>query len=186
MSTSGNTEDQTLLSALALAMVYQPRASLQELAKAAGISKATLYRFCKTREQLHEELSNHAIKAINDSIQSANLCHEEPRKALRQLIENAVVQSELTIFLVHYWKNNTVEHHMQENWQQELDAFFLRGQQQGAFRIDISAAALTELFAATLTGLLDAERRGRVAKAGLSALLESAFLQGILNKEKQQ
>lgn len=186
MSTSGNTEDQALLSALALAMVYQPRAPLQELAKAAGISKATLYRFCKTREQLHEELFNHAIKAINGSIQSANLRHEEPGKALRQLIKNAVAQSELTIFLVHYWKNNVVEHQMQAHWQQALDAFFLRGQQLGAFRIDIPAAALTELYASTLTGLLDAKHRGRVAKVGLPTLLETVFLQGISNKEESK
>ena len=35
---------EKLLVALAIAMVDQPRATLQELAKAVGVSKATLYR----------------------------------------------------------------------------------------------------------------------------------------------
>ena len=43
-------EEEKTLAALALAMVDHPRATLQELAKAIGVSKATLYRFCRTRD----------------------------------------------------------------------------------------------------------------------------------------
>ncbi|MFX5595200.1 transcriptional regulator, partial [Acinetobacter baumannii] len=57
-------------------------------------------------------------------------------------------------------------------------AFFLRGQQQGVFRIDITAQALTEIWASVLIGLLDGERRGRIARAGLAAMAERVFLQG--------
>ncbi len=46
------------------------------------------------------------------------------------------------------------------------------------FRIDFSAAVLTEPRIAAFIGLADAERRGRVARAGLGALVERAFLQG--------
>ncbi len=46
--TASTSPDAATLSALALALVTQPRASLQDLAKAIGVSKATLYRFCRT------------------------------------------------------------------------------------------------------------------------------------------
>lgn len=56
--------------------------------------------------------------------------------------------------------------------------FFLRGQREGLFRIDISAPVLTETFASLLFGLVDAERRGRVARTGMDAVLLQMFMQG--------
>lgn len=38
--------DERLIKALAVAIVDHPRATLKELAEAAGVSKATLHRFC--------------------------------------------------------------------------------------------------------------------------------------------
>ena len=38
--------DERLIKALAVAIVDRPRATLKELAEAAGVSKATLHRFC--------------------------------------------------------------------------------------------------------------------------------------------
>ncbi len=171
-------EDRQLMAALALAMVRQPRASLQELAKAAGISKATLYRCSPTREQLHERLVEQALLAIDESIRHADLQGAAPREALRRLIENTLAHRELSIFLVRYWKNSAVSEGVKASWEQELDAFFLRGQKAGVFRVDIPAPALTELYASTLTGLIDAEQRGRIARLGLPALIETAFLHG--------
>lgn len=55
-STPLNAEDERVLAALALALVDKPRATLQELAQAIGISKATLYRFSRTREELVDRL----------------------------------------------------------------------------------------------------------------------------------
>lgn len=40
--------DERLIKALAVAIVDRPRATLKELAEAAGVSKATLHRFCGT------------------------------------------------------------------------------------------------------------------------------------------
>lgn len=48
---------------------------------------------------------------------------------------------------------------------QPLAVFFLRGQQQGVFRIDITVAVFTELFITLIYGMADAERRGRAASA---------------------
>lgn len=43
--------DEKLLKALAIAIVDHPRATFKEIAQAAGVSKATLNRFCGTRDQ---------------------------------------------------------------------------------------------------------------------------------------
>ena len=67
---------------------------------------------------------------------------------------------------------------MEAGWDAALGAFFLRGQQAGVFRIDLPAPVLTEILVALLLGLIDAERRGRVARAGLTEVIERAFLRG--------
>lgn len=180
MTATTSPQDAATLSALAL--VTQPRASLQELAKAIGVSKATLYRFCRTREQLVARLIAHSMDTMDCLLQQARLDEDDPIEALRRLTALQLEHRELAAFLTYYWKeaDASLSDASAAAWDAQMDAFFLRGQQQGVFRIDFSAAALTELWVAAFIGLADAERRGRVARAGLGALLERAFLQGTL------
>jgi len=177
MSARTVTEDDQILAALAAAMVQQPRASLQELAKAIGISKATLYRFCRTREELEQRLFTHAMAALDQAIKTAGLEALPPIEALKQLNTNFLQHSELTSFLTYFWKP---EDNCDVNGcLAVLDAFFLRGQQAGAFRIDVPAPALSEIWSGLITSLVDAERRGRIAKSGLKDLMERTFLRGV-------
>jgi len=179
MTTLGTeTEDRKILASLALALVDRPRASLQELARAIGVSKATLYRFCRTREQLIERLMSHSTQVLSEAIATAELDTAPVLEAFRRLNANNLEHRELTSFLTYYWKDASKDPGAEANWDVTLDAFFLRGQREGVFRIDITAAALTEIWVAMLIGLVDAERRGRIARTGLAAMLERAFLQG--------
>lgn len=82
--------------------------------------------------------------------------------------------------MYYWWRDDTADPTTEADWQSILDSFFLRGQQQGIFRIDIAAPALTEIWGSILIGLVDAERRGRVARVGLATLIETAFLHGAL------
>lgn len=181
MNITGTQEDNRILPALALALVDNPCATLQELAKAVGISKATLYRFCRTREQLIERLMNHSAEVFNQVLRISQLDNGTPLDGLQRLIANNLKHRELSVFLMYYWwRSDSVDTAAEADWQNTLDSFFLRGQQQGVFRIDIPAPTLTELWGSVLVGLVDAERRGRVARAGLPALIEGAFLRGAL------
>lgn len=173
-------DNNRLLPALALALVDHPRATLQELAQAVGISKATLYRFCRTRDELISRLVHHCTQALGAVIRNARVEDETSLAALRRLNANMLEQREVAAFLIYYWRETVsgVSSDWQTEWEDKLDAFFLRGQQQGLFRIDISAQALSEIWITILIGLLDGERRGRIARAGLAGLAERAFLEG--------
>lgn len=89
---------------------------------------------------------------------------------------------EMLVFLVFQWRPDSLDESSGgRRWlpySDALDAFFLRGQREGLFRIDVGAAVLTEMFAALLSGMVDAERRGRVARVGMGALVTQFFLQG--------
>jgi TetR/AcrR family transcriptional regulator, mexCD-oprJ operon repressor len=171
-------ESDKIMAALARALVDRPRASLQELAAAVGISKATLYRLCRTRGQLVERLVHHATTRITEAIEAARLDAAPPPAALERLITNNLEHRELTTFLIRYWQHTPTAAGVEAGWDAALDAFFLRGQQAGVFRIDLAAPALTEILVALLLGLIDAERRGRVARASLAEVIERAFLRG--------
>ena len=168
-----------MMAALARALVDRPRASLQEVAAGVGVSKATLYRLCRTRGQLIERLVHHATTRITEAIEAAHLDTAPPLTALKRLIANHLAHRELTTFLTHYWRPDTpTAAGVEAGWDAALDAFFLRGQQAGVFRIDLAAPALTEILVALLVRLIDAERHGRVARAGLAGVIERAFLRG--------
>lgn len=122
-----------------------------------------------------DRLSQHTTQAIGDAIHETVLKDDPPNEVLSRLIARFLEHRELTAFLTYYCKE-TAGSCPVAVWSVDLDSFFLRGQKQGAFCIDIAAATLTEIFISILVGLVDAERRGRVARSGLPALIETVFL----------
>lgn len=175
------TIENRLLKALAAALVQSPRATLQELAKEVGVSKATLYRFSHTREQLIERLMLHCAEVMAQVLQDSQLDSLPVEQALHCLIENHLAEKEFGNFLVYYCGPDTMDGHSPELWQEQekaLEMFFLKGQREGFFRIDITAASLVDVFYFMIGGLTDAERRGRIARASLVMTMEQLFLYG--------
>jgi TetR/AcrR family transcriptional repressor of mexCD-oprJ operon len=87
ISMSQPAEDHSLLAALAVALVDHPRATLTELAKTVGISKASLYRLCNTREQLIETVVKEAGAALDHVIEAVDFKNLQPEEALKQLAD---------------------------------------------------------------------------------------------------
>ncbi|WP_234407902.1 helix-turn-helix domain-containing protein [Pseudomonas sp. WP18] len=174
-------DDSQLLASLAMAMVEHPRGTLMELARAVGISKATLYRYCQTRDALVTRLMVHSMSLLSQAMHRAALDSSPPLEALGRLNANYLEHRELITFLMYFRREKYAaqDANKASEWELRLDGFFLRGQREGVFRIDIPAAGLTELWAATMIGLVDAERRGRIARAGLAGVIEQAFLEGV-------
>lgn len=187
MTTATNQTDSLLLQ-LAVALVNQPRANLQELAKAVGVSKATLYRFCPTREEIIERLLDEATLTITRSLESCNLEHAPVEDAFKALIASVLDSKELTQFLIYHFRPEfLLESNPDRRWldiQRVSDKFFLRCQQEGLLRIDISAAALNEIFFGIACSLVEAEHRGRVPRSGMAELIEQMFLQGAAAPQK--
>ncbi|GLZ86999.1 HTH-type transcriptional regulator nfxB [Metapseudomonas resinovorans] len=175
-------QEERLLKALAVAIVNRPRATLKELAESAGVSKATLHRFCGTRDHLVEMLERYGEAVLNQIIVSADLEQAEPLDALRRLIGDHLIHRELLVFLMFQYSPEFLAPESGgarwRSYMEALDTFFLRGQQQGVFRIDIGAAVFTELFTTMVYGMVDAERRGRAASADSASVLERMFLHG--------
>ncbi|NIF28178.1 transcriptional regulator [Pantoea sp. Tr-811] len=176
--------DERLLKALAHAIVVHPRATLKELAETAGVSKATLHRFCGTRDNLVAMLEDHGEQVLNQVISNAALGTAEPLDAVRHLIAEHLKHREMLVFLMFQYRPDTLLGDSEDRrwlaYTQAMDGFFLRAQQLGVLRIDISAAVFTEMFITQIYGMVDAERRGRAASANSAVALEQLFLHGAM------
>lgn len=171
-------DNPQLMAALALAWVRSPGASLHELAAAAGISKATLYRFAPTKEQIQNKLMQHALRTMNVVSTSPQVQSGPPIEALRWLTEFVIAQREMALFLMSSGQQLNPDAVLRVEWTRLLDALFLRGQKAGVFRVDVPAAALSEIWGGIVTGLLAAEHCGRVARMGMAEMMEATFLKG--------
>jgi TetR/AcrR family transcriptional repressor of mexCD-oprJ operon len=178
--------DHKSLAAIAVAMVKKPGATYQELAEDIGVSRATLYRFCPNRQELILRVLRHATNQLNQSIENARLSDGSPAEGLNRLVNAYVENKELVGFIAQYWYADAqLDTELTKAWylhQIEVDKFFLRGQAEGVFRIDITAATFNDGLCWLIVGLVDSERRGRVARAGFANMIETLFLNGIRHK----
>lgn len=181
-----NLDDDKGMAALAAALAHAPGATYQEIATAVGVSRATLYRFCSSREELVHRLLKHAIGRLTESLRAARLDEGSPIEALDRLLAGEVVHRELHAFMTEFWSRE-VETDAElapvcQAYEKALDAFFLRGQREGAFRIDIPAAVLNESLSWLMIGLMDAERRGRIARTSVLQTARALFLEGAAHR----
>lgn len=181
-----NLDDDKGMAALAAALAQAPGATYQEIATAVGVSRATLYRFCSSREELVRRLLKHAATRLTECLQQARIDEGPPVEALDRLLKGEVAHRELHAFMTEFWSREVeVDAELApacQAYEKALDAFFLRGQREGVFRIDIPATALNESLTWLLIGLMDAERRGRIARTSVVATARALFLEGAGNR----
>jgi TetR/AcrR family transcriptional repressor of mexCD-oprJ operon len=174
---NNNTHDEELLKKLAAAMTANPRATTQELAAAAGISRATFNRFCGTRENLVEMILGQAQQSLQAIVDLAGKEVTDYPAAIADLIEAHFKNQEYLVFICEV--QNSLENAYWNFYLEALDGFFLNGQKAGTFRLDFSNQMLTELFLSMICGMIGAKHRGRVAASGMKHKMLTFFLNGI-------
>jgi TetR/AcrR family transcriptional repressor of mexCD-oprJ operon len=172
--------DDNLLKKLAAAMTVNPRGTTQELAEAAGISRATFNRFCGTREKLVEMILAQAQQILQKIIDLAEHDVNDYSTAIADLIAAHLENREYLIFVC--GAQNSLDNDYWESYLEALDTFFLNGQKAGVFQLDFSNQMLSEFFVATVCGMIDAGQRGRVAASGMETKMLAFFLNGAAQK----
>ena len=172
-----------LLRNVAAAIVQNPRSTLKELAEASGVSNATLHRLCGTREHLETILLQRAEATLDGVIAIARNEHSDYRTALQDLI--AAHCSEHEFLQAAFTLQASCSDKDYGPYFTAMNAFFLNGQMNGAFRIDLPPAFLTTVFSSSLYGLLNSEHRGCIAPAGMERQFLDFFLSGIAQADRQ-
>lgn len=181
-----NTLDDKLARALALAISLQPRANLQQIARRAGISKATLYRISPTREGIIEMLMDRATNHLQDALVKADLGSPPFSEALDRMTSNVIRGGAYYLF----WnaaqfvrlldeQNGEDDTVLPSFYGEALEEFFLRGQKAGVFRVDMPAKWLVKAYDYLLFAAVEAAQRGEIATVGMAAMVNKTFLSGV-------
>ncbi|GAA0611606.1 TetR/AcrR family transcriptional regulator [Kutzneria viridogrisea] len=180
------TDRVRVLRATVRVLVRQPNAPMDELAKAAGISRATLHRLVPSRNALVKQLAELALADARAAIERARPEQGEPVAAVRRLVAELVPIADLWAFLM--GENQIAgDPEMDQLWA-ELDlaliGLFRRGQESGAFRVELPAEFLTDALSSLLAGTGWAVQHGRLAAKDANRVLTELLLNGAVRRNQ--
>ncbi|MET7621025.1 helix-turn-helix domain-containing protein [Streptomyces sp. NPDC005408] len=178
--------EQVLRTAAAL-LSRKSTATMDEVARAAGIGRATLHRHFAGRDALVKALEQLGIQEFEVSIDRARLDEGTADDGLRRLVAEMEPVAELLAFLV--TENQLFEgDQINEGWSRldaRVSALFRRGQEQGVFRIDLTPAWLTEALYGLIGTCAWAVMDGRVAKNDFQYMIAELLLGGARRSVEQ-
>ncbi|MFE3035807.1 TetR/AcrR family transcriptional regulator [Streptomyces canus] len=172
--------DHVLRSAAAL-LTRKSTATMDEVAKAAGISRATLHRHFAGRDALVRALEEHGIAECEAALDAARLDEGPASDAVRRLVREIEPVAGLLAFL--YGENELWEDGGGDPWSRldlRIASVFVRGQQNGEFRIDLSPVWLTEALYGLVASGAWAAQAGRVAPKDFTHMITELLLGGAL------
>ena len=177
--------DHVLRSAAAL-LTRRSTATMDEVAKAAGISRATLHRHFSGREALVRALEELGIAECEAALDAARLDEGPAADAVRRIVREIEPAAGLLAFL--YSENQLFEGEEQnQGWtriDEGISALFRRGQRIGEFRIDLTPAWLTEALFGLLASGAWMVQSGRGAPKDFHYMIVELLLGGALRREE--
>ncbi|MCC3769241.1 TetR/AcrR family transcriptional regulator [Streptomyces sp. UNOC14_S4] len=160
-------------------------ASMDEIARAAGISRATLHRHFAGRDALVRALEDLGIRQFGHALDRAGTEEGDAADAVRRLIAETESAAGLLAFL--FCENQLYEAGVNEGWNRldaRVTALFVRGQEEGTFRLDLSPAWLTEAFYGLVGSGAWAVQEGRVAAKDRTRMVAELLLGGAERRTK--
>lgn len=171
---------QAVLDAATRLLAVNPRASMQDIATAAGISRATLHRYFSSRDELIEALGLLAVDRITAAYAAARLDEGTVLEALERLVEALVPVVHQFAFLVSETQIRECEDVTKSDRELQVQTEHLmrRGQIEGTLRSDRPAAWLPYALSGLFLAAEEAVRMGDIAPREASQLVLDSFLHG--------
>lgn len=149
-------------------LALAPAASMQELAAAAGVSRATLFRRFPSRAALVAELCRAAAESFVQAVQEAVPDEGSPPEALERVIE-AVGRLAAVVGLLGL---QPLQEHVEAALlartaatEESLRRLVRRGQESGHFRVEVDPEWFVTMLTWLLVGAADSVRLGRLTSS---------------------
>ena len=133
--------------------VHGDQASMSDVADAAGVARATLYRYFPSREALLDELTRAALDDVERRLVAARIDAVAPEEGIARAVR-ALVEVGDPLVLVARRRPWADPDAVQQRLTDPLRRLFERAQEEGAVRRDIVAARLTESLIGLVVGVL--------------------------------
>jgi AcrR family transcriptional regulator len=151
--------------------------SMADVAEAAGVSRATLYRYFPDRESLLHALAAQALAEAATRLADAGLEHAPVDEAIERIVRAIVaVGDRYAVIVREQVKFEPAE--AKRCLGAPMRAVFERGVESGLIRDDISVEVLLELFGGALQAAIKLTQRGELGLEDASAATAAVFLDG--------
>ena len=155
--------EASILDAAVDALAEDPEASMAEIARRAGVVRATVYVHFPTREALIAAVTERAMSEVVDVIVRAEPERGEPADALRRVVTEAwrTLGRYHALVAINTRLPDADLHHRHGAVFAALESLIERGQRTGAFRADVPSAWHLSMLVALIhaaSGELRAER----------------------------
>jgi TetR/AcrR family transcriptional regulator, mexCD-oprJ operon repressor len=154
-------------------------ASMEEIASAAGIGRATLYRYFPNREELLSAMAAASVEELAARIEEANLEAVPFEEAVARLARAIIATgSKFTALSRDGAKHSDDLPDLDVKVTEPIRALFRRASAEGALRPDLPLDVLMDLFSGLIRGALDTTASGRRGIEEAAAALTTLFLDG--------
>jgi AcrR family transcriptional regulator len=151
------------------------QASMNEVAEAAGVARATVYRYFPNREALLDELTQAAVRDVNTRLASARIDEVPPDEGIARAVRALVDVGNLFVVLTRERRRSGSEQ-FQRGLVDPLRQLVERGQASGDIRDDITGARLTESLIGLIVGMLTSTPP--LGREDMTATITALFIDG--------
>jgi AcrR family transcriptional regulator len=150
-------------------------ASMNDVAAAAGVARATVYRYFPSREALLDELAQAAVADVDTRLASARIDEVTPEEGITRAVRALVDVGDSFVLLARERQRSDPER-FEQRLARPLGRLFERGQASGDIRPDIPSARLAEGLIGLIVGVHTSTPA--LGREDLIATITGLFLDG--------
>jgi len=170
----------SIINAALEALASDPDVSMAEIARRAGVVRATIYMHFPTRESLLDAVMEHAVAQVADATREAEPTRDEPEEALERVLRATwqKLSDFHALLAINTSRLSAKELHRRHQPVMTLFAPLIeRGQKKGSFRSDLPISWHLAMLRAIVHAASAELRSGRIAEAEV----EPAILSTVMN-----
>jgi len=155
--------------------VQGEQASMNDVAKAAGVGRATVYRYFPNRGVLLDELTRVGVGDVDARLVSARIGQVTPEEGIARTVRALVEVGDSFVLLTRERRRSDPQR-FERQLTQPVRQLFERGQDNGDIRDDIASARLIEGLIGLIVGVMTSTPR--LGNEDMTATITGLFLDG--------
>lgn len=151
------------------------QANMNDVAKAAGVGRATVYRYFPNRGVLLDELTRVGVGDVDARLVSARIGQVAPEEGIARAVRALVEVGDSFVLLTRERRRSDPQR-FERQLTQPVRQLFERGQDNGDIRDDIASARLIEGLIGLIVGVMTSTPR--LGNEDMTAIITGLFLDG--------